>query len=83
MTDQNEPVTTSGRASTIFLFLIFEAPHGGSCGVGEVLVSPGIGPLDGALARKIGKLTRPIEDLAGFFQRECPDHTDQRFFLLR
>jgi hypothetical protein len=71
--DRNEPVTTSGRASTIFQFQIIEAPHG--CGFGEIL-SPGIGPLDSARARKIGKLTRPIQDLASFFRRECPHHAD-------
>src|ERR1022692_1310768 len=36
------------RASTVFPLPIFEALHSGRCCVGEILVSPGIGPLDRA-----------------------------------
>jgi hypothetical protein len=64
------------QASTGFPLPIFEAPHGGRCGFREILVSPGIGPLDGAPARQIGKLTSPIQDLPSFFWRERPDHAD-------
>jgi hypothetical protein len=41
----------------------------------------GIGPLDGAPARKIGKLPSPVQDLPSFFRRECANHADRRFFL--
>jgi hypothetical protein len=62
--------------SKAFPLPIFEALHGGRCGFREIPVSPGIGPLDGAPVRKIGKLTSPIQDLPSFFSRERPDHTD-------
>ena len=55
---------------------IFEALHSGRCCGGEILVSPGIGPLDRAAPCNAGKLTSPIQDLPSVFRRECPDHTD-------
>jgi len=64
------------RVSTVFPFLIFEALYSGRGCFGEILVSPGIGPLDRAPAGKISKLTGPIQDLHSFFWRKRPDHTD-------
>jgi len=61
--------------------LLFEALHRGRRRFGKILIAPGIGPLDRARARKIGKLTSPIQDLPSFFRWECPDHTDERLFL--
>jgi putative transcriptional regulator len=61
--------------------LIFKAPHGGCCCFGEILVTPGIGPLDSTFTRKIGELTRPAEYFPCGFWWEIPDHANQRFFL--
>jgi hypothetical protein len=43
--------------------LIFGAPRCDRCRFAEILVSPGARLLDYALASKIGKLMRPIQDL--------------------
>jgi hypothetical protein len=64
-----------------FSLLFFEALHSGRCCFGKILIGPGVRPLDRARARKIGKLTSPIQDLPSFFRWECPDHTDERLFL--
>ena len=64
------------RASTIFPLPIFKAPHCVRCRVGEILVSPGVGPLDRAPAREISQLARPIEHFPSFIRRECPDQVD-------
>jgi len=49
------------RASEVCPFFVFEAPQcGGSC-FGEVFLSPGVGPVNGALTLKIRKLARPIQ----------------------
>jgi hypothetical protein len=60
----------------IFPLLMFEAPYSRRSRFSEILVSPRVGPLDSAPARKISQLARPIEHLPSLIRRECPDHTD-------
>jgi hypothetical protein len=64
----------------VFPLLILESRHGGRRRLGNILVSPGIGPLNRAPAREIGKLASPTQDLPSFVRRECPNHADERFF---
>ncbi len=45
-----------------FALLPFEALHSRRHRFGKILIGPRIGPLDRARARKIGKLTSPIQD---------------------
>jgi len=44
------------------VLFLFKPPHGGRSRLGEILVTPGIGPLNRAPAH-----------LSGFFRRECPN----------
>jgi len=57
--------------------LIFKAPNCGCGSIGEILVSPGIGPINRALAREISELTRPIQNLSSFLRGESLDYTDE------
>jgi hypothetical protein len=56
--------------------LSFETLQSGRRCLGDILIAPGVGPLDHAPSRKVGKLTSPVQDLPSFLRRECPDHTD-------
>src|SRR5262249_16054438 len=61
--------------------VLFKPPQRGDRGIGNVFIRPRIRPLDLSTLGEIGKLTRPSQNLPGFFRRKRPDDSYEGLLL--